>query len=109
LKVLINTLLLLAGVIPGHIHAFYLSCTYFHRKSKIRKGRYPGGPKHGIYSPQIWNGGASDRRVHELWLREQSGEGRGNSGRSGKGKKAERKRVATRTLKEQVSVYRSNS
>lgn len=37
----------------------------------MRKGRYPGGPKAGIYSEQVWNGGASDARVRELWKEEQ--------------------------------------
>jgi len=68
---IINTLLFIAGVLPGHIHGFYLTCTYFHRKRKVRKGRYPGGRKTGIYSQQVWNGGASNRHVTELWEDEQ--------------------------------------
>ncbi|PVH83543.1 hypothetical protein DL98DRAFT_358147, partial [Cadophora sp. DSE1049] len=32
---LINTLFFIAGVIPGHIHGFYVTCTYFHRKHKV--------------------------------------------------------------------------
>ena len=32
----------------------------------MRKGRYPGGRKTFIYSEQVWNGGASNRRVGEL-------------------------------------------
>ncbi|TVY43439.1 hypothetical protein LOCC1_G002368, partial [Lachnellula occidentalis] len=67
---LINTLLFIAGVIPGHIHGFYISCTYFHRKRKVRKGKYPGGRKAGIYSHEVWNGGASDAHVWELYERE---------------------------------------
>jgi hypothetical protein len=68
---LINTLLFIAGVIPGHAHGFYISCTYFSRKRKVRKGRYPGGPKTGIYSEEVWNGGASNQHVRELWEDEQ--------------------------------------
>lgn len=67
---LINTLFFLAGVIPGHIHGWFISCTYFHRKSKVKKGRYPGGRKRGIYSEQVWNGGASNEHVRELKRRE---------------------------------------
>jgi hypothetical protein len=64
---IINTLLFIAGVIPGHIHAFYITCTYFHRKRKARRGRYPGGPKPFIYSERVWNGGVSRQRVQQLW------------------------------------------
>ena len=51
---------------PSHIHGFYLSCTYYHRKGKVRKGRYPGGPKAGIFDQRVWRGGASRERVEEL-------------------------------------------
>jgi uncharacterized membrane protein YqaE (UPF0057 family) len=64
---IINTLCFIAGVIPGHIHGFYITCAYFHRKRKVRKGRYPGGRTAGIWSQQVWNGGASNRHVRELW------------------------------------------
>jgi len=62
----INTLFFLAGIIPGHIHGFYITCTYFHRKRKVRKGRYPGGKKMGIYSQRVWNGDASSAHVRQL-------------------------------------------
>lgn len=68
---LINTFLFIAGVLPGHIHAFYITCTYFSRKRKVRKGRYPGGRKAGIYSENVWNGGASNEKVKELWIKQQ--------------------------------------
>lgn len=68
---IINTFFFIAGVIPGHIHGFYITCTYFNRKRKVRKGRYPGGRKAGIWSQQVWNGGASNRYVRELWEDEQ--------------------------------------
>ncbi|KAH7370358.1 hypothetical protein BKA65DRAFT_386549, partial [Rhexocercosporidium sp. MPI-PUGE-AT-0058] len=64
---LINTLLFIAGVIPGHIHGFYITCTYFHRKHKVKRGRYPGGRRAGIYSERVLNGGASAGRVGDLW------------------------------------------
>ncbi|TVY33611.1 hypothetical protein LSUB1_G007523, partial [Lachnellula subtilissima] len=81
---LINTLLFIAGVIPGHIHGFYISCTYFHRKRKVRKGRWPGGRKAGIYSRAVWNGGASDARVRELYERARGRDEESGRRRSGK-------------------------
>ncbi|ROW01422.1 hypothetical protein VPNG_07577 [Cytospora leucostoma] len=68
---LVNTLWFLCGVIPGHIHGFYITWTYFSRKKKVRKGRYPGGPKPLIYSPRVINGDASPQRVRQLYLAEQ--------------------------------------
>lgn len=68
---LVNTLWFLCGVIPGHIHGFYVTWTYFSRKKKVRKGRYPGGPKPFIYSRRVINGDASDERVRQLWRTEQ--------------------------------------
>lgn len=68
---LVNTLWFLCGVIPGHIHGFYVTWTYFHRKRKVRKGKYPGGPKSFIYSRRVINGDASDERVRQLWKEEQ--------------------------------------
>ncbi|KAF2424259.1 hypothetical protein EJ08DRAFT_618098 [Tothia fuscella] len=56
---LVNSLLFLAGVIPSHIHAFYLSSTYFHRRRKARKGKYPGGRASMIASTNVLNGGLS--------------------------------------------------
>jgi len=67
---LINTLFFIAGVIPGHIHGFYVTCTYFHRKHKVKRGRYPGGRKTGIYSEEVWNRGATNRHVDQLWREE---------------------------------------
>ena len=32
---LMNCFLFLLAVIPAHIHGFYLSCTYFHRRRKV--------------------------------------------------------------------------
>jgi len=66
----INTLFFIAGVIPGHIHGFYITCTYFRRKRKVKKGRYPGGRKPFIYSEKVLNGGASNGRVTQLWEQE---------------------------------------
>lgn len=63
---LLNCCLFLLGVIPSHVHGFYISCTYFHRKNKVRKGKWPGGPKSLIFCRKVWNGGASEGRVEEL-------------------------------------------
>ncbi|ROW00313.1 hypothetical protein VMCG_07214 [Cytospora schulzeri] len=68
---LMNTLWFLCGVIPGHIHGFYITWTYFSRKKKVKKGRYPGGPKPFIYSKRVINGDASDERTRQLWMAEQ--------------------------------------
>lgn len=79
---LINTLWLLCGVIPGHIHGFYITWTYFSRKRKVLKGRWPGGPKAGIYSRRVIHGDASEETVRRLWLAEQDArEGKAGSGR----------------------------
>ena len=57
----INSMLFLCAIIPGHIHAFYISFTYFGRK-----GKYPGDPRPMIYCERVQNGGASRREVEEL-------------------------------------------
>ncbi|KAI7160543.1 hypothetical protein KC316_g14154 [Hortaea werneckii] len=57
---LINCTLFLLAVIPSHIHGFYISMVYFHRRKKVRKGQYPGGSKAFIFSKSVLNGGASD-------------------------------------------------
>jgi uncharacterized membrane protein YqaE (UPF0057 family) len=62
----INCMLFLCAIIPSHVHAFYISCTYFNRKRKVRKGRYPGDRRPMIYCERVQNGGASRREVAEL-------------------------------------------
>lgn len=62
----INCVLFLCAVFPSHIHSFYISRTYFSRKSKVRKGKYPGDPRPMIYSEKVQNGGASRREVADL-------------------------------------------
>jgi uncharacterized membrane protein YqaE (UPF0057 family) len=32
---LLNCALFLLAVLPSHIHGFYISCTYFHRRKKV--------------------------------------------------------------------------
>nr|OQO26825.1 hypothetical protein B0A51_06486 [Rachicladosporium sp. CCFEE 5018] len=79
-----NCLLFLAAIIPSHVHGFYVSCTYFHRRGKVKKGRYPGGPKSLIHSPHVLNGGASNAEVERL-CRQESGLKRRSSSRRAEG------------------------
>ena len=81
---LINCILFLCGVIPSHIHAFYISCTYFHRKKKVRKGKYPGGRKALIYDRKVWYGGATAVEAEALRAEEQDEKRRGGGRRGGK-------------------------
>lgn len=37
---MINCILFLCGVIPSHLHGFYISCTYFHRRKKVYINRF---------------------------------------------------------------------
>ncbi|KAI7216712.1 hypothetical protein KC333_g4675 [Hortaea werneckii] len=75
---LINCALFLLAVIPSHIHGFYISMVYFHRRKKVRKGQYPGGSKAFIFSKSILNGGASDAEVDRLWRKERGLETKGS-------------------------------
>ncbi|KAK5363016.1 hypothetical protein LTR20_010059 [Exophiala xenobiotica] len=61
-----NCVMFLLAVIPSHIHGFYVSLTYFNRKGKVRRGVYPGPPKHLIWSERVNNGGASWKEVERL-------------------------------------------
>jgi len=70
---MVNSLLFLACVIPSHIHGFYISCTYFHRRRKARKGLYPGGDAGMIASKNVLNGGLSSAEVERRWLAENGG------------------------------------
>ncbi|KAI6893360.1 hypothetical protein KC318_g13867 [Hortaea werneckii] len=74
---LINCTLFLLAVIPSHIHGFYISMVYFHRRKKVRKGQYPGGSKAFIFSKSVLNGGASDAEVDRLWRKERGLETKG--------------------------------
>jgi len=61
-----NCVMFILAIIPSHIHGFYISLTYFNRKRKVRKGIYPGKPKHLIWSDKVNNGGASRRELERL-------------------------------------------
>lgn len=94
---LVNTLWFLCGVIPGHVHGFYVTWTYFSRKKKVRKGRYPGGPKPFIYSRRVVNGDASDERVRQLWRAEQRASRGEDAGGDGDLRKRASRRASRRT------------
>lgn len=32
---MMNSILFLCGVLPSHVHGFYISCVYFHRRGKV--------------------------------------------------------------------------
>ena len=94
----VNVLLWLCAIIPSHVHGFYVSCVYFHRRRKVsrlrqsrallclqeqvRKGRYPGGPKALIYSDHVLNGGANQTLVDRLYWAEKGDARRRSSSRS---------------------------
>ncbi|KXL44358.1 hypothetical protein M433DRAFT_260703 [Acidomyces richmondensis BFW] len=83
LDCMINCCLFLLAVIPSHIHGFYISRTYFHRRRKVKKGRYPGGPKSFIHSRNVINGGATDAEVAGLYRKECGVERKCSNGRHG--------------------------
>ncbi|KAJ9605668.1 hypothetical protein H2200_009517 [Cladophialophora chaetospira] len=68
-----NCVMFLLAVIPSHVHGFYISLTYFNRKRKVRKGVYPGKPKHLIWSDRVNNGGASRRDIERLRYEKEEG------------------------------------
>jgi len=53
----VNICLTLLGVVPGHIHAFYLEYVYFDRKEKNRLGQMGAKPAPGVYSERVQSGG----------------------------------------------------
>ena len=51
----------------------------------MRKGKYPGGPKNLVFDEKLWNGGASEGEVDELWeKREEKKKGKRGSGYDGR-------------------------
>jgi uncharacterized membrane protein YqaE (UPF0057 family) len=62
----VNSLLFLCAVLPAHLHASYILHTYFHRRKKVRRNRFPGGHVWGVYSEKIESGGADAREVRRL-------------------------------------------
>lgn len=90
MDLLLNCVFFLLAVIPSHIHGFYISCTYFHRRHKVKKGRYPGGPKSLIYSPNVINGGATSEEARRLYRKENGGTSRRSSRRNSRNRVDER-------------------
>jgi uncharacterized membrane protein YqaE (UPF0057 family) len=73
---ILNCVLFLLAVIPSHVHGFYISLTYFNRKRKVKKGKYPGKPHKGIWSSKVNNGGASKRDMREMLEEKEMGPSR---------------------------------
>ncbi|KAK5121317.1 hypothetical protein LTR85_005483 [Meristemomyces frigidus] len=103
---MLNCCFFLLAVIPSHVHGFYISCTYFHRRGKVKKGRYPGGSKSMIHSRNVLNGGASNAEVDRLW-RKENGLERKSSGRTGDD--GLRRNGSRRTEKQSSNMQRQNS
>ena len=53
----VNICLTLLGVIPGHIHAFYVEYVYFDRREKGRMGQLGEDRAPGVYSDRVQSGG----------------------------------------------------
>ncbi|KAF2169231.1 hypothetical protein M409DRAFT_20455 [Zasmidium cellare ATCC 36951] len=71
LDLALNCVFFVLAIIPSHIHGFYITCTYFHRRRKVKKGKYPGGEKMMIFSDHVTNGGASNEEVGNIRRKEQ--------------------------------------
>lgn len=74
---LINCVLFLLAIIPSHIHGFYISLTYFNRKRKVRRGKWPGRDRAGIYSDKVQTGGIGREAAKELREQEKLAKKRG--------------------------------
>lgn len=53
----INICLTCLGLLPGHLHAFYLIWVYYDRREQGREGRYAARPAPGVYSSHVQTGG----------------------------------------------------
>lgn len=40
LDLALNCVFFILAIIPSHIHGFYITCTYFHRRRKVRKNAF---------------------------------------------------------------------
>ena len=63
---ILNCLLFLCAVIPAHIHGFMISMTYFNRKRKVRKNKFPGKAPSYTRSEKVVTGGAGWERYEML-------------------------------------------
>jgi uncharacterized membrane protein YqaE (UPF0057 family) len=54
---LINIALCFLGVLPAHVHAFYLEYVYYNRKEQASEGYYENRPAPGVYSSNVQTGG----------------------------------------------------
>lgn len=55
---------------PCSLFMLYESLTRWLRVRQVKKGRWPGGPKHLIHSSNVLNGGASPRQAELLYQKE---------------------------------------
>lgn len=78
----INCALFICAVIPSHVHCFYISFTYFGRKKKVRKGKYPGDWRRMIYSEKVQYGGATRQEYKQLKWEKEHGKKEGILSRS---------------------------
>jgi uncharacterized membrane protein YqaE (UPF0057 family) len=62
----VSCCLFILGVIPSHIHAFYISCTYFNRRRKVKRDKWPGQRRGGIFSDNVQNGGYTNAAMKRM-------------------------------------------
>ncbi|KAK8100040.1 putative RIC1 protein [Apiospora kogelbergensis] len=55
--VLVNICLTILGVIPGHVHAFYIEYVYYDRREQAREGRFAARRAPAVYSERVQTGG----------------------------------------------------
>ncbi|SPN97610.1 probable RIC1 protein [Cephalotrichum gorgonifer] len=60
MDLLINVILTLLGLLPGHIHAFYILYVYYDRREQARNGIPLPTPAPGIFSQRVQSGGYSN-------------------------------------------------
>ncbi|KXJ92608.1 hypothetical protein Micbo1qcDRAFT_232348 [Microdochium bolleyi] len=53
----VNICLTVLGVLPGHLHAFYVEYVYYDRKEQAREGRFAAKRAPGVYSERVQTGG----------------------------------------------------
>jgi len=105
-----NCVMFLLAVIPSHVHGFYVSFVYFTRKRRVRRGVYPGKPKHLIWSDRVNNGGASRRDMERLRYEEEEKRlGRRAARRMTTGASASERSSSSRRVQEWDDGYKDYS
>ena len=54
---LINICLTILGVLPGHVHAFYIEYVYFKKREESSEGVFDNRRAPGVYSDNVQTGG----------------------------------------------------